>query len=170
MGYLPSGTKLTIVNYIYTRGTKPGERMVAHTYEGKNVMRLKEFVPKLVKTIFNPTTWQQKETEVKEGKYSSIWHVFKDLDYYSYLRFDLKIKISYKGNEGKASIELGDPVVVTEYPQETYWQRTFIYEIFRVLWHNLFYRKKLEGYMDWSRTKVSTFVERLQSYFEKLEK
>ncbi len=169
MVYLPSGAKLTIVNVLYERGSKPGEWDLDYTYEGKNVEKLKEFLPKLIKTVFNPTTWQKKNTEIKDNTYSTMWYLFKDLDYYSYLKFDVTLKIESEGNHGKAKISIKKPCIVTEYPQETYWQKTFIYEIIRVGWHNLFYNKKIEGYMEWGWTKFSCFEEKLLSYFDKLK-
>ena len=168
MGYIPSGTRLTIRNELYKRGAKPGLVDLKYSYEGKKVKKLIDFIPKLVKTVFNPTTWQQELVETKEGGYSASWRVFKDLDYYTYLRFDLKLEIEFRGDEGKATIVIGEPCIVSEYPQETYWQKTFIYEIFRVLWHNLFYNKKVEEYMDWGRTQISCFEEKLFAYFDKL--
>ncbi|HIE41061.1 MAG TPA: hypothetical protein EYP80_00185 [Candidatus Aenigmarchaeota archaeon] len=169
MGYVPAGSKLTIWNELYKRGAKPGLKDLTYVYEGKNVRKLIDFVPKLIQTIFSPTTWQQKVISVKENEYSAEWFMFKDLDYYSYLRIDVELKIRYKGDIGVAKIKLGEPVIVTEYPQETYWQKTFIYEILRVLWHNLFYNRKLQEYLEFGRMKVSCFEEKLLKYFEKLK-
>lgn len=169
MAYLPSGSKLTIRNILYQRGSKVGEMNLDYTYEGKNVEKLKDFVPKLIQTVFNPTTWQKKNTEIKGNSYSTVWHLFKDLDYYSYLRFDVKLKIESRGNHGKAKITIEEPCIVTEYPQETYWQKTFIYEIFRVAWHNIFYNKKIGEHMEWAKTKISCFEEKLLSYFDRLK-
>ena len=169
MGYKPAGSKLTIWNELYKRGAKPGSKDLTYIYEGKNAEKLTEFIPKLIQTIFAPTTWQQKVIKVSENEYSAEWHMFKDMDFYSYLRIDVELKIKSKNNKGVAKIKLGEPVIVTEYPQETYWQKTFFYEVLRVLWHNLFYDKKLQYYLDWGRTKISCFEEKLFKYFEKLK-
>jgi hypothetical protein len=166
MGYVPSGTKLTIINPLYQRGAKPGLKNLEFYYQGKNADKLIKFVPKLVQTIFTPTTWQQKEVNIKENEESYTWFIFKDLDYYTYFRVDVELKITKK--ENRVKIKLSDPVIVTEYPQETYWQKTFLYEILRVLWHNLFYNKKVEQYLDWGRLKISCFEEKLFKYFDKL--
>jgi len=168
MGYIPAGSKLTIWNPLYKRGAKPGIKNLEYIYQGKNASKLVEFVRKLIQTIFVPTTWQQKEISVKEGEEAYVWYIFKDLDYYSYFRVDVEIKISKK--EGKAKIKLSEPVVVTEYPQETYWQKTFFYEILRITWHNLFYNRKIEEYLEFCRLKISCFEEKLLKYFEKLRK
>jgi len=169
MVYIPSGAKLTIWNDLYKRGSKPGLKNLEYFYEGNNPNKLIEFVPKLVQTIFSPTTWQQKEVKVKEGQYEAVWYVFKDLDNYTYFRVDVEIEVKYKENKGEAKIKLSEPVIVTEYPQETYWQKTFFYEFLRIAWHNLFYNKKIEEYLDWARLKVSCFEEKLFKYFDKLK-
>ncbi len=169
MGYIPTGAKLTIWNDLYKRGSKPGLKNLEYFYEGKNTKRLIEFIPKLVQTIFAPTTWQQKEVNVSEGGYRVYWYVFKDLDNFTYFRVDVEIKIEYKGNTGKAKIKLSEPVVVTEYPQETYWQKTFFYELLRVFWHNVFYNKKVDEYLNWAKLKVSCFEEKLLKYFDRLK-
>ena len=170
MGYIPSGAKLTIWNELYKRGAKPGLKNLEYFYEGKNPQKLKEFLPKLIKTVFAPTTWQQKEVSIKENEYSVKWYMFKDLDNYTYFRVDIDLKIKHKGNKGTAKISLGEPVVVTEYPQETYWQKSFFYEILRVAWNNMFYAKKVKEYLDWGRLKISCFEEKLLKYFEYLGK
>ncbi len=169
MGYIPSGAKLTIWNELYKRGAKPGLKNLIYSYEGKNPKKLISFIPKLVQTVFMPTTWQQKEIKVSDGEYEANWYIFKDLDNYTYFRVDVEIEIKYKGDKGSAKIKFGEPVIVTEYPQETYWQKTFFYEILRVGWHNLFYNQKIEEYLDWGRLKVSCFEEKLLKYFEKLK-
>lgn len=166
MGYIPSGSKLTIWNPLYKRGSKPGIKNLEYNYQGKNAEKLVKFVKKLIQSIFVPTTWQQKEINIKDGEQAYTWFIFKDLDYYTYFRVDVEMKISEK--EGKVKIKLSEPVIVTEYPQETYWQKTFIYEILRVIWHNLFYNKKVEEYLESYKLKISCFEEKLLKYFEKL--
>ncbi|MCK4428965.1 MAG: hypothetical protein KAU95_01210, partial [Candidatus Aenigmarchaeota archaeon] len=116
MVYIPSGTKLTIWNELYKRGAKPGLKNLSYSYEGKNPKNLIKFVPKLVKTVFAPTTWQQKDISVKEGSYEVTWYIFKDLDNFSYLRVGMEVKVKYNGNKGSAKIDLEEPVIVTEYP------------------------------------------------------
>ena len=167
MGYIPTGAKLTIWNDLYKRGSKPGVKTLEYSYKGKDVKKLVDFVPKLIQTIFMPTMWQQKEISVTEDTYEVYWYVFKDLDSFTYFRVDIEVKIDFKS--GKAKIKLSEPVIVTEYPQETYWQKTFFYELLRLIWHNLFYNKKVEEYMDWAKLKISCFEEKLIKYFDRLK-
>jgi len=169
MGYVPSGAKLIIWNELYKRGAKPGLKNLAYTYEGKNPEKIIQFLPKLVKLIFNPTTWQQKEINVSEGSYKSEWFLFRDLDSFTYFRVDVELSVKYKDGMGKAEIKLGEPVIITEYPQETMWQKSFFYEILRMFWHNTFYNKKLLAHLDWGRLQVSCFEEKLLHYFEQLK-
>jgi hypothetical protein len=173
MGYVPSGSKLVIWNELYKRGAKPGLKNLGYTYEGKNPDRLIQFLPRLVRLVFNPSTWQQKEVNVKqispsEGSYSSIWYLFKDLDTYTYFRVDVELSIKWKDGHGTAKIKLGEPVILTEYPQENAWQKSFFYEILRMFWHTYFYNKKLMAHMDWGRLQVSIFEEKLLHFFERL--
>lgn len=168
MGYVPSGSKLVMWNELYKRGAKPGLKNLTYTYEGKNPEKIIHFLPKLVRLVFNPTTWQQKEIKVAEGKYESAWYLFRDLDAYTYFRVDIELEVKYKDGKGSAKIKLGEPVIITEYPQETLWQKSFFYEIIRMFWHNYFYQKKLIAHLDWGRLQVSCFEEKLLHYFELL--
>ncbi|OYT42925.1 MAG: hypothetical protein B6U88_02500, partial [Candidatus Aenigmarchaeota archaeon ex4484_56] len=113
----------------------------------------------------NKCLWN-KEISLKD-KYECYWYIFKDLDNFTYFRVDIEIEVS-GSDTGKAKIKLTEPVIVTEYPQETYWQKSFVYEVLRVIWHNAFYRKKLEKYIEWGLLKVSCFEEKLMKYFDKL--
>ncbi|MGC9310796.1 MAG: hypothetical protein ACP5E4_03685 [Candidatus Aenigmatarchaeota archaeon] len=168
MGYVPAGSKLVFWNELYKRGAKPGLKNLAYTYEGKNPEKIIPFLPKLVKLIFAPTTWQQKEIRVSEGAYTSMWYLFRDLDPYTYFRVDIELSVKYKDGKGTAKIKMGEPVIITEYSQDTLWQKSFFYEIIRMAWHNVFYRKKLEAHMDWGRAQVSCFEEKLLNFFDEL--
>jgi hypothetical protein len=169
MGYVPSGGKLVMWNELYKRGAKPGLKNLAYSYEGKNPERIIPFLPKLVRLVFNPTTWQQKEIKVGEGKYDSSWYLFKDLDTYTYFRVDIELSVKYKDGKGTAKVKLGEPVIITEYPQETPWQKSFFYEIIRMFWHTYFYQKRLVAHLDWGRLQVSIFEEKLLHFFERMK-
>jgi hypothetical protein len=168
MGYYPAGNRLVIWNELYKRGGKAGLKNLEYSYEGKNPEKLIAFLPKLVKFIFGPTTWQQKEVKVTEGGYSATWYLFRDLDGFTYFRVDVDLKIKYKDGKGSAKIKLGEPVMITEYTVDSVWQKSFFYEIFRMFWHNTFYDKKLRAHMDWGRKQVSCFEEKLFAYFDEL--
>lgn len=169
MGYVPAGSKLIIWNELYKRGAKPGLKNLAYAYEGKNPDKIIPFLPKLVKLVFAPTTWQQKEIKVTPNSYKSVWYLFRDIDSFTYFRVDVELAVKHKDGFGTIAIKLGEPVMITEYNQDSMWQKSFFYEILRMMWHNAFYQKKLEGHMDWGRSQVSCFEEKLLAFFDQLK-
>ena len=56
-----------------------------------------------------------------------------------------------------------DGVVRTEYPQDTFWQKSLLYEIMRMFWHSAFYSSKRDEYLKEGRRLMSLFCDQLKA-------
>ncbi|HDD46308.1 MAG TPA: hypothetical protein ENG42_02445 [Candidatus Aenigmarchaeota archaeon] len=142
-------------------------------YIGPNPAKVYEVAYQLIKDVFNASDSDIEEenyTWSKSGdkdKFKVRWFLHKDLDVFTYLyiRFDVSGEGSEK--EGKVSIVI-KPVMRTEYPQDTLWQRSLFYEILRTFWHRVFYHKKREEYAEECRYLCSFYQQKLKEAFQKL--
>ena len=103
-------------------------------------------------------SWSKGDPE----KFSAKWEVNKDLDKFSYywLSIDLDGEVS-KGH-GKANIVV-EGALRTEYPQDTVWQKSLLYEFLRMFWHTTFYSSKRDEYMREGRRLLSLFLDQLKA-------
>lgn len=102
--------------------------------------------------------WSKGETE----KFNIRWEVNKDLDKFSYYFVDVRLVGEMSKNNGKAEIEV-EGVLRTEYPQDTFWQRSLLYEILRMFWHTTFYGSKREEYLRDGRRLMSIFCDQVKT-------
>ncbi len=148
----------------------PGD--VELKYVGPHVSKLYDFLHHVIKSVFNiPSSaiqeekynWGKGETE----KYSVSLITHKDLDMFSYIY--LKVSLKASGNEkmGNATIVI-KPYMRTEYPQDTIWQRSILYELLRTLWHRMFYASKRDQYMEECRHLTYMMQDKLREYFKHL--
>jgi hypothetical protein len=73
------------------------------------------------------------------------------------------------GKEGRLTVRITG-AVRTEYPQDTFWQRSLIYEFFRVMYHKLIYISLWEKYMAECRETMRYFIEEMKAYLNLLQK
>ncbi|MEM5798303.1 MAG: hypothetical protein QW703_00515 [Candidatus Aenigmatarchaeota archaeon] len=142
---------------------------------GPGVTKLYKKMYEMMQSIFGvpdvniqETTSSWGKTKAGTEKFKVRWWLHKDMDVYSYLyiRFDL----SGEGNEkeGNATISI-KPILRTEYPQDTVWQRSIIYEMLRTLWHRIFYYRKREQYSEECRRGTTLFQQKIKEYFDSLK-
>ena len=62
------------------------------------------------------------------------------------------------------------PRLITEYPQDTIWQQSIIYEIFRRFWHKFFYHRKRMEYLDLAKELIVNFETGIKSFIDGLKK
>jgi len=134
------------------------------TYTGPEPSRLYKEVPGLLAAAFRVHTGQVQEKKVswtkgETEKFSALWEVDKDLDGRSYYFIELEISGSESKGYGTATLMLKDGVLRTEYPQDTMWERSLLYEMLRMVWHNLFYERKREQWIREGRHMLATFVD-----------
>jgi len=102
------------------------------------------------------------------------FEVVKDLDVFSYviIRVNLSGEAKHSrqfGKEGTAKIEI-EPILRTEYPQDTLWQRSLFYEMFRTFWHKTIYEDKRKRYVTECRETSFRFLEEIKSFLNTLPK
>lgn len=141
-------------------------------YVGPNPIKIYYKAYEMIKSIFRASDSDVQEESLSWGKgdkekFKVTWYVHKDMDPYTYLY--LKIGVSGQGDEktGKAKISI-KPVMRTEYPQDTVWQRSLFYEMLRVFWHRSFYYRKREEYAEDCRNMLSIFVRNMHQFLRQL--
>ncbi len=102
--------------------------------------------------------WSKGETE----KFNIRWEVNKDLDKFSYYFVEVRLNGEMAKNTGKVEIEV-EGLLRTEYPQDTFWQRSLIYEILRMFWHTTFYGSKRDEYLREGRRLMSLFCDQVKT-------
>ncbi len=108
---------------------------------------------------------QEKDFQWSKGeieKFSIRWEVNKDLDKFSYYFVEVRLNGEMARNTGKAEIEV-EGLLRTEYPQDTFWQRSLIYEILRMFWHTTFYNSKRDEYLKEGRRLMSLFCDQVKT-------
>jgi len=163
-----ASTKLTIWDYIY-RDVKT----MNFSYKGKNPELLYKKVKELLQDVFGivPGGFQEKSYSINKTdnglEFEAEWEAIRQLDDFSYLKVDITIRGFSSGGIGKVSISYR-PVLMTEYPQDTFWQQSIFYEILRRMWHTLFYRKKRNEYYELGRELSEKFESELKEYMQKI--
>jgi hypothetical protein len=161
-------TKLVLQDNCFEE--EPG--IVEIKYVGPNPQKLYKKVYELMKSIFKVPDSMIQEEKYNWGKgatekFTVRWWVHKDLDRFSYLwiRFDL----GGSGDEkrGNASIAV-KPMLRSEYPQDTIWQRSLFYEMLRTFWHRVFYHKRREEYAEECRHLTVFFQKKIGEFFKEL--
>ncbi len=161
-------TKLTIWDYIF----EPIKDLKIN-YSGKHPEKFYTKIKELMKTVFkvpHEHIQEQKYTFEKKknsGKFRMNWEVTKPLDHFTYFIFNVKLSGSYEHGEGKASISI-EPLLITEYPQDTVWQQNILYEMVRRFWHVTFYHKQRMRYLEYGKKLAVTFEHSLKHYGEEL--
>jgi len=110
----------------------------------------------------------------KTERFSASIEVVKDFDKFSYMDLDIKLSGSVKpseefGKEGTVTIVL-EGIVRTEYPQDTMWERSFIYEIFRSFYHKVFYQEKRKRWVSQCRDWMLYIQNEMKAFFNLLPK
>lgn len=103
-------------------------------------------------------TWSKGEPE----RFSISWEVNKDLDKFSYYWISIRLSGEVSKGQGRADIEV-EGALRTEYPQDTLWQKSLLYEFLRMTWHNVFYASQRDEYMREGRRLLSLFLDQLKA-------
>jgi len=147
-------------------------------YAGPNPQNAYEYLKKVFITIFNVDEREIQEREFRwdrvggEDVFHVRWEIIKDLDTFSFLHvvvaLDGRAKPSKEvGKEGTARVRI-EGRIRTEYPQETIWQRSLLYEMFRVFYHKVIYDTTRKRYIQECRAQLGRFSEELRGFFNLL--
>ena len=157
---------------MYDNCFKEDPNVISLKYVGPNPAKLYAFAYNMIKTVWRAGDGDIQEenynwTKGEEEKFSVKWVLHRDLDKFTY--YWVKITVSGSGNDktGKASVDIS-PVLITEYPQETVWQRSLLYEILRTFWHRMFYHTKRFEYIGECRDLTAFYAKRIKEYFKQL--
>jgi len=161
-------TKLLLQEDCYRE--KP-ERITIN-YVGPNPAKLYYKVYDMIKAIFRAADSDLQEERFSWGKgekekFKVRWYLHKDLDTYTYMFIVFDVSGAGDEKTGNAEIKI-KPVMRTEYPQDTIWQRSLFYEMLRVFWHRAFYSRKREEYTEDCRNMISIFNRNLHEFFKQL--
>jgi len=144
-------------------------------YVGPGVDKLYEKCAELLKTVWNVPHSQIQEVQTSWGKTKDsektqcTWWVFKDMDIFSYFMIRINFKAEGNAESGKSSLNIKG-YLRTEYPQDTIWQRSILYEMIRTFWHRVFYRRKREEYAEECRHSIIYFEKLVKEFFDVLKK
>jgi len=154
--------------------------MLVLNYTGPNPqLTVKKYI-ELVKTIFSvkDSDIQEKvfnwDRSGKEERFDIEYEVRKDLDQTTYLfvqgTIDGHTAPSKEfGKEGHVRVRIRG-AIRAEYPQDTFWQRSLLYEIIRVFYHKVIYSSNWERYMADCREQLKMFMDEMKGFFNLLEK
>src|SRR3989338_6269538 len=163
-------TKLLLWDYVF----EP-VKDIRISYKGPHPERFYKKLNELIRTIFNVPdayiqetsyTWEKgKDTE----RFEVNWEVKKLLDTFSYITIEIDLKGFSVNGEGKAAIRL-KPRLITEYPQDSLWQQSIVYEMLRRTWHRMYYHHKRMEYLYLGRELIINFERSVKQYMEELRK
>jgi len=136
-------------------------------FSGKNPEKFYKEVYNLLLISFriHEHAVQEREFRWSKGdpeKFSIVWHAEKDLDKFSYYWIEVSLKGETSKGVGSAEIVV-DAALRTEYPQDTFWQKSLLYEFLRMTWHSTFYQPKRDEYLREGRRMLSSFLDQLKS-------
>jgi hypothetical protein len=161
-------TKLVIWEYIF----EPVKELRI-SYAGPHPEKMYAKLKELIRLVFNvPDAYVQEkvyswERGKESEKFEVEWEINKILDTYSYISVELSVRGFSAAGEGKAEITI-KPRLLTEYPQDTIWQQSIIYEMLRRFWDSRFYHHRRMEYVNMGKEMIVTFETDIKKYFEKL--
>jgi len=132
-------------------------------YEGPKVERFYKEMPRILLTSFRAGEHELQEKSVNWAsggkKFSAEWELFKELDKYSFIAVRLRLK-GGKRDDGTGKVKvIVEGWLRTEYPQDTIWQRSLLYEFLRMFWHTSFYAPRHLRYLADGRRLIGLFIE-----------
>ena len=150
------------------------------TYSGPNPQKVYSKIIDTILTILRVPRENIQEREFHwdrskpEEKFKIKWKVLKDYDKFSYMSLSISMTGTVRpsrevGKEGNVRIEL-EGVVKTEYPQDTVWQRSFFYEMFRMFYHKVFYQERRKRHIESCRDSMLSLQAEIKSFFNLLPK
>ena len=142
------------------------ENKQSYKFEIKDPKKLYEQFYEIVREVFavREAALQEKSIEISDsGKIKSEFELVKDLDDISYVYIIMK----FKGSPGSVKISV-EPYVRTEYPQDTVWQKSLLYEVGRMFADKVFYERKRLQYIADVQRRLKKFRQRLQKAVEEI--
>jgi len=159
---------------------KKGLSYATVSYSGPNPQTLYEQIKKLIVVVFGA-----QEREIQERNFSwdrskpeetfrVTFEFVKDLDSFSFMWFTIILTGVARpsrqfGKEGNADMRI-EAALRTEYPQDTLWQRSLLYEMFRAFYHRFIYEDKRQKFKNDCRDLVGQLQNEIKSFLNVLSK
>ena len=145
---------------------RPSPSITIH-FTGPDPDRFYKEIPNLMRAIFRAGEHSIQEKRFKwikgdPEKFDIKWELDKDLDKFSYYFVEVSLRGHNSRGNGSADIVV-DGALRTEYPQDTMWQKSILYEMLRVAWHNIYYHSKRDHQLTEGRRLMALFVDKLKS-------
>lgn len=161
-------TKLLIWDYIF----EP-VKDIRISYTGPHPEKLYQKLKELIRGVINvPDAYIQEKNynweKLKESERFEVeWEINKILDAFSYITIEITLRGFAAGGEGKADLRIR-PRLITEYPQDTIWQQSIVYEMLRRFWHQRFYHHKRMEFLNLGKEILVSLEAAVKKYTEEL--
>jgi hypothetical protein len=161
-------TKLLIWDYIF----EP-VKDIRVSYAGPHPERFYQKLKEMIRAIINvPDAYIQEKNYVWEKlkdseRFEIEWEINKILDTFSYITIEITLRGFVAAGEGKVDIRIR-PRLITEYPQDTIWQQSIVYEMFRRFWHQRFYHHKRMEYLNLGKELLVSLETAIKKYMDEL--
>lgn len=150
------------------------------TYSGPNPQKVYPKIMEILKTTLKirPENIQEKEYKWDRStvpeKFSAAIEAFKDFDKFTYMLIWIDFSGTVKPSkefekEGEVTVVL-DGVIRTDYPQDTIWEKSLFYEIFRTFWHKVFYQNQRYKFREMCRDAMLTLQTEIRAFLNILPK
>lgn len=144
---------------------KPKNR-VEIRFTGANPEKFYHELPKIIASFFRIHSRDIQETKFnwshgEPEKFDVEWLVTKELDFFSHYFIEMSLKGTVSKGVGNVVLTM-EGLLRTEYPQDTAWQRSFLYEILRTFWHKTFYVQTRDKYLAEGRRLIAHLAEELR--------
>ncbi|MEM5815170.1 MAG: hypothetical protein QXD89_01630 [Candidatus Aenigmatarchaeota archaeon] len=158
----------------------PGKKFITLEYKGPNPQIAYYQIRKLLSTISKIPENEIIERNFywdrsgEEEKFSATFDVIKDMDRFSFIQISVSMEGVIKpskefGKEGSLTIRI-EGVLRTEYPQDTIWQRSLLYELFRAFFHKFIYEETRKKYRDICVSIMTEIYNELKEFLNVLPK
>lgn len=145
---------------------------VSFHYEGPNVHVVYPGIKKFLADILNVPEEQVHEKQVSisrsngKEKIKSKFEVLRVIDKYSYVLFEVSLSVEKKPSkqfesEGNVDVEIKGSLF-TEIPQDTAWQKSFLFQLLFTLFLHTWYNKKIKGFLNDCKESMFEFERRFK--------
>jgi len=140
-------------------------------FAGVDPLKFAHKVPNILCAVFRVHRGQiqEKKVSITKGdpeKFKFVWEMDKDLDKFTYYYLELEVSGSMSKGVGHAEVVI-KPALRTEYPQDTVWEKSLLYEFVRMAWHTFFYNSKREEWIRDGRRLVAQLIEDIKALSHK---
>lgn len=149
-------------------------------YSGPNPQKVYPKIMELLRVNLKvkPENIQEKEYKWDRAgvpeKFSGAIEAFKDFDKFSYMMLMIDFAGTVRpskefGKEGELKVVF-DAVLRTDYPQDSVWEKSLLYEIFRTFWHKAFYQEMRYKFREQCREAMVTLQSEIKAFLNILPK